>query len=50
MIVAAAIVVFTGPVAEQAGDLLGVSQPTVSTWNIVKWPAPLVIMTIMVGI
>ena len=50
MIVAAAIVVFTGPVAEQAGDLLGLGQAAVTTWDIVKWPVLLLIMTLMVGI
>jgi len=50
MIVAAAIVVFTGPVAQQAGDLLGLGSAAVTAWGILKWPVLLVIMTVMVGI
>ncbi|HST84667.1 MAG TPA: YihY/virulence factor BrkB family protein [Kineosporiaceae bacterium] len=50
MLVVAVIVVFTGPVAEQAGDLLGLGSAAVTTWNIVKWPVLLVIMMVMVGI
>jgi membrane protein len=50
MVVVAVIVVFTGPVAQQAGDLLGLGSAAVTTWNIVKWPVLLVIMMVMVGI
>jgi membrane protein len=50
MILAAAIVVFTGPVAEQAGNLLGLGDAAMTTWRIVKWPVLLLIMMIMVGI
>lgn len=50
IILAAVIVVFTGPVAEQAGDLLGLGQAAVTTWGIVKWPVLLLIMMLMVSI
>jgi membrane protein len=50
IVMAAIIVVFTGPVAQQAGDMLGLGQAAVTAWGIVKWPVLLVIMITMVGI
>ena len=50
MMIVAVIVIFTGPVAKQAGDLLGLGSAAVTTWNIAKWPVLLVIMMGMVGI
>jgi membrane protein len=50
MIIVAAIVVFTGPVAQQAGDLLGLGSAAVTVWSIAKWPVLLFIMMLMVGI
>jgi membrane protein len=50
IIMASVIVVFTGPVAEQAGNLLGLGQVAVNTWGIVKWPVLIVIMMLMVSI
>jgi len=50
IILAAIIVVFTGPVAKQAGDMLGLGSAAVTTWSIVKWPVLLVIMLMMVAI
>jgi membrane protein len=50
MIVAAVIVVFTGSLAEQAGNLLGLGQAAVTVWDIAKWPVLVVLMMVMVGI
>jgi len=50
MAISALIVVFTGPVAQQAGDLLGLGDAAVTAWNIAKWPVLLIIMMLMVGI
>jgi membrane protein len=50
MAVAALIVVFTGPVAQQAGELLGLGSAAVTVWNIAKWPVLLVIMVAIVAL
>jgi len=50
MVIAAAIVIFTGPVAQQAGDLLGLGSAALAVWNIAKWPVLLVILMVMVAI
>jgi membrane protein len=50
MFAAALIVVFTGPVAHQAGDLLGLGSAAVRAWDIIKWPVLVVLLMVMVGI
>lgn len=50
MFAAAIIVVFTGPVARQAGDLLGLSSAAITLWNILKWPVLVLLLMIMAGI
>ncbi len=50
IIVAAVIVVFTGPLARQAGDLLGLGDTAVTVWGIAKWPVLLLVMILMVAI
>ena len=50
MFAAAVIVVFTGPVAKQAGDLLGLGSAAVTTWDIAKWPVLIILLMIMVAI
>ncbi|MFC1408906.1 YihY/virulence factor BrkB family protein [Streptacidiphilus sp. N1-12] len=42
----AAIVVFTGPLADQAGHLLGVGSSGLTVWAIIKWPV-LVVLAIL---
>ena len=37
-------VVVTGPVAQRAGDLLGVGSATVTAWEIAKWPLVLLLL------
>ena len=50
IILASVIVVFTGPVAEQAGSVLGLGDAAVTAWSIAKWPVLLLIMIVMVAI
>ena len=50
MFAAAVIVVFTGPVAQQAGDLLGLGSAAVTAWSIVKWPVLVLLLMVMVAI
>ncbi|MEV5612496.1 YihY/virulence factor BrkB family protein [Streptomyces sp. NPDC052225] len=48
--VSATIVVFTGPLAERAGDAIGVGDAAVTTWNIAKWPVLLILVVLMVAL
>jgi membrane protein len=50
MVAVALIVVFTGALAQQAGDLLGLGSVAVTTWGIVKWPVLVVVLMVMVAI
>ena len=50
LLLAAVIVVFTGPVAKQAGDLLGFGSAAVTVWSIAKWPVLVLLMMVIVGI
>jgi membrane protein len=50
MALSAVIVVFTGPIAQQAGDLLGLGDAAVTAWGIAKWPVLLVLLMLMVAI
>ena len=45
--VTALAVVLTGPLAEAAGDLIGVSGTFVTVWDIAKWPVLVVIVSLM---
>jgi membrane protein len=46
----ALIVVFTGPLAERAGDVIGVSDVVVTVWDIAKWPLLVLIVAVMLAI
>lgn len=46
----ALIVVFTGPVAHQAGTALGIGDSALKAWSIAKWPVLLVLVTIMIAL
>jgi membrane protein len=46
----ALIVVFTGPLAERAGDVIGVSDIVVTVWDIAKWPLLVLIVAVMLAI
>ena len=43
-------VTFTGPLAEQAGKLLGVESSAVTVWDIAKWPLILAVVMTMFAI
>jgi membrane protein len=46
----AIIVVFTGPLAERAGEVIGVSGVAVTIWGIVKWPVLVLLVALMLAI
>jgi membrane protein len=48
--VSSLIVVFTGPLAERAGELIGVSDAVVTAWDIAKWPVLVLLVALMVAI
>jgi membrane protein len=51
MLAAVAIAVtFTGPLAEQAGNVLGVGSMAIDVWDIAKWPVILVVVMTMFAI
>jgi membrane protein len=43
-------VVFTGPLAEQAGNLIGLGSTFVTAWGIVKWPVLLLVVSLMISL
>ena len=48
--VTALAVVFTGPLAEKLGNLIGLGSTFVTVWGIVKWPILLVIVSFMISL
>ena len=44
------IVVFTGPLAQHAGDVLGVGHSAVVAWSIAKWPVLVVLVAFMIAV
>ncbi|WP_436801136.1 YihY/virulence factor BrkB family protein [Streptomyces coeruleorubidus] len=49
-VISALIVVFTGGLARQAGNTLGIGDTALTVWSIAKWPALVVLVTIMIAI
>ncbi|MFV2117116.1 YihY/virulence factor BrkB family protein [Streptomyces sp. Act-28] len=49
-VVSALSVVFTGPLAQRLGSALGVGDTVLTAWSIVKWPALVLLVTIMIAI
>jgi membrane protein len=49
-VASALIVVFTGPLARQAGTALGIGNTALTAWSIAKWPVLVVLVTIMIAI
>jgi membrane protein len=49
-VLAAAIVIFTGPLADKVGHAIGLGDTGVTIWNIAKWPVLLVIVSLMLAI
>ena len=48
--IGAIAVVISGPVAERAGDLLGLGSAAVTTWNVAKWPMLVVLFGFLLSI
>lgn len=46
----AVIVVFTGGLADRAGDVLGVGDTGIAVWNVAKWPVLLVAVVLVLAI
>jgi membrane protein len=46
--VTALAVVFTGPLAQKVGDIIGLGSTFVSVWDIAKWPVLLLIVSLMI--
>jgi membrane protein len=50
LVLSAAIVVFTGDIAKVVGDQIGLGDAAVLTWNIVKWPVLIILVSLMFAI
>jgi membrane protein len=50
VVIAALILVVSGPIAGSIGGVLGLSSVTVLVWSIVKWPVLVAIVVVMVGL
>ena len=48
LVIAAAIVVLTGPIANEVGTAFGIGHAAVVIWDIAKWPVLLVIISVMI--
>src|SRR3954454_24518106 len=48
--VTALAVVFTGPVAQKVGDIIGLGSTFVDVWGIVKWPVLFLIVSFMISL
>lgn len=49
-VIAAAIVIFSGPLADTVGHAIGLGSTAVLVFNIVKWPVLLVVVSLMLAI
>ncbi|MEU6995509.1 YihY/virulence factor BrkB family protein [Streptomyces sp. NPDC046465] len=49
-VVSALIVVFTGGLAKEAGNLLGFGDTALTVWSIAKWPVLLILVTAMIAL
>jgi membrane protein len=50
LVIAVAIVVLTGPIANQVGSAFGIGHAAVLTWDIVKWPVLVIIVSVMLSL
>jgi membrane protein len=48
--VSALAVVFTGPLAEEAGNLFGVGDTAITVWDVAKWPALVLVVSLMFSV
>ena len=49
-VISALIVVFTGGLARQAGDLLGLGDTALTVWSIAKWPVLVLLVVVMIAL
>ncbi|CAL9342666.1 hypothetical protein SUDANB96_00305 [Streptomyces sp. enrichment culture] len=49
-VASALIVVFTGPLASRAGDVLGVGDTALTVWTYAKWPVLVLLVSLMIAI
>ncbi|WP_405650531.1 YihY/virulence factor BrkB family protein [Streptomyces sp. RK9] len=49
-VISALIVVFTGSLARQAGQALGIGDTALTVWSIAKWPVLVVLVIVMIAI
>ena len=50
MVVSAVIVVVSGPVAEQVGNLIGAGDTALVVWGVLKWPVLLVLVSVLFAV
>jgi membrane protein len=50
IVVSVVIVVVSGPVAQQVGDVIGVGDTAVLVWNILKWPVLLILVSVLLAV
>ncbi|MBB2941966.1 membrane protein [Actinoplanes lutulentus] len=50
LIASAAIVIFTGDLAQIVGEKIGLGGVAVTTWNIVKWPVLIMLISLMFAV
>jgi membrane protein len=50
LVIAVAIVVLTGPIANQVGSAFGIGHAAVLIWDIAKWPVLVVIVSVMLSL
>ncbi|SMH39661.1 membrane protein [Rathayibacter oskolensis] len=50
IVVAALILVLSGPVASAVGDVVGLGPAALTVWNIAKWPVLLVIAVVIIAV
>jgi membrane protein len=50
LIISALIVVFTGPIADQMGQAIGLGSGLVTAWQILKWPVLVLLVSLMIAI
>jgi membrane protein len=49
-VISSVIVVFTGGLARQVGRVLGIGDTALTVWSIAKWPALVILVTIMIAL
>ncbi len=50
LLVCALIVVLSGPVAHQVGDVIGLGDTSVLVWNIAKWPVLVILVSVLLAV